>query len=90
VAGKFNKPAVESLVTAMSARLRRHSPFDGMEDDALRFVAERISLVMTGAPRRDRGIRWASRHYRPRDPCTQHVMWCKYNNFEYPGDLPTQ
>jgi len=57
VAGKSSKPAVESLVSARSARLRRHSPFDGMEDDALRFVADRIFLVMTGAPRRDRGIR---------------------------------
>ena len=56
MAGKFSKPAVESLVTAMSARLRRHSPFDGMKDDALCFVAERIFLVITGAPRPDRGM----------------------------------
>ena len=44
MASEAHKPAVESVVAATIARLRQHPPFDGMEDDALRFVAERLSL----------------------------------------------
>jgi CBS domain-containing protein len=44
VASEPGRAAVETLIVATITRLRRHPPFDGMEDDALRFVAERISL----------------------------------------------
>ncbi len=40
-----SNPAVESLAAAARAFLRGHPPFDGMEDEALRFLSSRLTLA---------------------------------------------